>query len=116
MKKLFLSFVLSCFACVANAADIDFSEVVRTTKMPSDAEIMRVLSKCHFDEEQKKTLFVEIKKQLREIYSSDNPDEINNRLNSSLNEMKSGSYSDYIDDSVMNEFIKDLSDLPRVEK
>lgn len=113
MKKFLLGFILICFTGIAKAADIDFYQAVNSSGMPTDAEIMKMLSKFGFSEEQKREIFAETKKQLQSVYSSDNPGEVNARLNKTLQEMQNGSYSEFIDESVMNEIMKDVSDLPK---
>lgn len=115
MKKLLFILVLSCFFGTANAADIDFYQAVHSNQMPSDAEIMKMLSKFDFDEKQKKEIFIETKKQLQSVYSSNNPREVNARLNKTLKEMQNGSYSEFVDASVMSEIMKELSDMPAVQ-
>ena len=55
MKKVL--YILFLFLFSFTLADVDFSEAIGTTKMPSDAEIMKVISQFNFDPKQKEEIF-----------------------------------------------------------
>ena len=58
MRKLFLSIALFalCLSAIAQE-NIDYSQIVNSTSMPSDEEIMQVIEKFNFDHDQKQQLF-----------------------------------------------------------
>ena len=73
MKKgifyLFLSGILF-FNCAIAQENVNYSEIVNSTTMPSDEEIMQVIEKFNFDHDQKQQLFKETKKRLKNMYEN----------------------------------------------
>lgn len=72
-KKIFYMFLPIIFASSVFANDsIDIEEIVNTTSMPTDSEIMKTIDKFATTKEEKEYLFKETKKQLEILYSKDN--------------------------------------------
>ena len=73
MKKgifyLFLSGILFFNYAIAQE-NIDYSQIVNSTSMPSDEEIMQVIEKFNFDHDQKQQLFKETKRRLKNMYEN----------------------------------------------
>ena len=73
MKKgffyLFFSTILF-FNCAIAQENTNYAEIVNSTAMPSDEEIMQVIEKFNFDESQKQQLFKETKKRLENMYEN----------------------------------------------
>ncbi len=69
MKKILLAFSILMFAQFVFAQETpDLSELFSTAQMPSDAEIRQVVEKFNFTPEEKDQLFYETKKQIVELY------------------------------------------------
>ncbi|MBQ8476024.1 hypothetical protein IJ531_03080 [bacterium] len=109
MKKLLYILLASCAMGAINAADVDFTSVVNSTSMPSDAEIRAVVSKFNFDKDQQEILFRETKKKLQAMYASKNTVSTNAQLNQSLNQIKNGSANEYMSGSMKQEVLRDVS-------
>ena len=113
MKKIFCILSLICFMSCAAIADTDFTQAIQSTKMPSDAEIMEILSRFNLNEEQKKVIFKDTKKKLQEMYSSpNNTDSTNADLNLYLKLMEHEIFNEYAGQSVMKDVRKDIGKLP----
>ena len=69
MKKILITFsvlIFAQFVCAQEAPNL--SELFSTAQMPSDAEIRQVVEKFNFTPEEKEQLFLETKKQIVELY------------------------------------------------
>ncbi|MBR1617733.1 hypothetical protein IJ670_06225 [bacterium] len=99
MKKNILAFVLIIFCALfqlkAQAA-IDFSSAIGTTSMPSDQQILSVISRFNLDEETKQKVFQETKQRLRQIYSTEDVTKANEDLNSSVQILNTGVADEYM--------------------
>lgn len=77
MKKALYLVLFYIFMSVFNFAsaleNYDINQMVNSTTMPTDAEIMQVIDKYNFDAAQKDLIFRETKRQLEELYSAKNP-------------------------------------------
>ena len=91
-------------------ADYDFSQAVKTTPMPTDAEIRATISKFNFDDNQKEIIFRETKMRLKELYAKDAAG-INDELNQNYR-MMNGVGEEYLDESVKQQTIKRIDKLP----
>ena len=73
MKKgifyLFLASILFFNYALAQEA-INYAQIVGSTAMPSDEEIMQTIEKFNFDKEQKQQLFKETKRRLKNMYEN----------------------------------------------
>ncbi len=110
MKKLLYTLVLISFMGIASA-DYDFSQAVKTTPMPTDAEIRATISRFNFDDNQKEIIFRETKMKLRELYSKSDA-EINEELNQNYRMMNSVS-GDYLKDSTREQTKNRIKRLPQ---
>lgn len=61
-----------CFMNYSTAQEKDLSEMVKSSSMPSDEEIMQTIKKYNFDKAKEEHLFKETKKSLMELYSNNN--------------------------------------------
>ncbi len=99
MKKIIYTIVFCCFMSFA-MAEIDFSQAISTTTMPTDAEIRATIAKFNFTPEQQEAIFKDTKKRLQEMYSSKNPSEFNQELN------KNYEFMNQVPDELMNSSVK----------
>ena len=84
MKKiLFLLFSVIFMANIAFAQGeyTDYSQLLNSTTMPSDSEIMSIIDKFEFTPEQKQQLFKETKKQIQEIFETKNAALLEQKVN-----------------------------------
>ena len=83
MKKLLITVsVLFLFSVAfAQGEYSQYSELLNSTTMPTDSEIMMIIDKFDFTPEQKEQLFRETKKQLKEIYETKNAALLEQRIN-----------------------------------
>lgn len=113
MKKLFCILSLIFFMSCTAMADTDFTKAIESSKMPTDAEIMALLSKFNLNEEQKNVVFKDTKKKLQEMYSSkNNTDSANADLNLYLKVMEHEIFNEFAGPSITGELKKDISKLP----
>jgi len=112
MKKIIYVFLAFCFMGIA-FADIDFSEAINNSTMPTDAEIRHVISQFDFNQEQQDEVFKYTKKKLREIYSTNNMSQTNAELNRYYNQINDENVSQYMNNSVKNQLKRDISKLPK---
>ena len=114
MKKIIFTFISLCFMGIV-FADIDFTEAIQSTSMPTDAEIRNTISQFNFDEKQKEELFKETKKKLQEIYSGQNMEQTNAELNQYYSIMDSKELDPYINNSTRREIKREVSKLPKTD-
>ena len=112
MKKILCALFLSFLISYTAIADTDFSQAIQSSSMPTDEEIMNIISKFNFNEEQKKIIFKDTKKKLQEMYSMENIDQTNAELNQDMKVMNHEGLSEYVSPSVTNEVSKKASGLP----
>lgn len=112
MKKIVFMFLALCSMGIA-FADIDFSEAIQNSSMPTDAEIKNIISQFNFSEEQKEDLFKETKRKLQDIYSGKDMTQTNAELNQYYNIMDNKELDSYMGNSVRQELKRDVSRLPR---
>jgi len=112
MKKLLYSIIISCFISTA-FADVDFSQAIQNSSMPTDAEIRAVISQFNFNKEQQDALFKETKKKLRAMYTTQNASQTNAELNQYLNQVENGSMDKIIDPSMKRELLQGVSNMPK---
>ncbi len=78
MKKRIIYFVLSFvfvfsafnFANFAEAEEVNINQMINSTTMPTDEEIMATIKQFNFDKTQEEYLFKETKKKLTEVYEA----------------------------------------------
>ena len=72
MKKILtlLSILLIGQITLAQTDEINYIELMQTTSMPSDAEIRQIVDKFNFTPEEKEQLFAETKRQIEELYKT----------------------------------------------
>ena len=117
MKKLFCMLSLICFMPYIATADTDFTQVIESSNMPSDAKIMETLSKFNLNEEQKNVVFKDTKKKLQEMYSSkNNTDSANADLNLYLKLMEHEIFDEFAGSYVIDNVRKDIRNLPQTNK
>ena len=116
MKKIFYTLFLTCFLSCVVMADTDFTQAIHSSKMPTDAEIMEMISKFNFNEEQKRVIFKDTKKKLQDMYSSKNVDETNADLNLYLKVMDNEAIGEYMDSSISKDLRNDIKNLPQTNK
>ena len=114
MKKILYIAILFMFSfCLA---DVDFSEAIGTTSMPSDAEIMKVISQFKFDPKQKEEIFKETKKRLKEMYSNPDTLQSNEDLNANLKLLQDSSTDIILDPEKKQEALEEIKKLPSTKK
>lgn len=114
MKKIIFMFLALCFMGIA-FADIDFTEAIQNSSMPTDAEIKNIISQFNFSEEQKEDLFKETKKKLQEMYSGKNMAQTNAELNQYYNVMDNKELDSYINNSTKQELKQEVSKFPKAD-
>ena len=73
MKKILfflISIILFANITLAQNANIDLNQILQTTSMPSDGEIMQMLDTLGVPQEEKNALFIETKKRLEQMYAT----------------------------------------------
>ena len=73
MKKILfflISIILFTNITLAQNANIDLNQILQTTSMPSDGEIMQMLDTLGVPQEEKNALFIETKKRLEQMYAT----------------------------------------------
>ncbi len=117
MKKLFFTLCLTCFMSYSVMADTDFTSAIQSTKMPSDAEIMEIISKFNFNDEQKQIIFKDTKKKLQQMYSSkNNMSQTNADLNLYMKVMDNEAMGEYVDSSISKNLKNDVKNLPQTNE
>ena len=114
MKKIILMFLALCFMGIA-LADVDFAAAIKNSSMPTDAEIRRTLAQFNFDAQQQEELFKEIKKKLQQIYSGQNPEQVNAEFNQYYNQVNNEDLNQFMDSSVTQELKRDVSRYPKTK-
>ena len=117
MKRIFCILSLICFMSCAAIADTDFSQAIQSSQMPTDAEIMEIISQFNLNEEQKKLIFNDTKKKLHEMYSSKgNTDSANADLNLYLKMMEHEVFDEYAGSAIKKDVRKTVGNMPATNK
>ena len=114
MKKILYTVCLMLFMG-AFASEVDFSQMLNSTTMPTDAEIRAVISQFNFDKDTQEVLFKDTKKKLKQMYSQKDKQSVNQELNSSLDMLKSSEIDEYVSPQLKQEVLKEVDSLPKVE-
>jgi hypothetical protein len=96
-------------------AEYDFTSAIQSTSMPSDAEIMKMMNKLNIDKKQKQELFEETKKNLAQMYYSQDAATTNEQLNKYYELLNDEQMSKYIDKSTKREVMKALEPITSVQ-
>jgi len=111
-KFIFISLAFLMFGCTY-AQDVDFTQALNSTSMPTDQEIRAVISQFNFDNSTQEQIFKETKKKLQTMYANKNSAAINSELNSSLKTLENGSVDEYFDESKKTEVMQKINQLPQ---
>ena len=107
MKKIL--FIYLIFALSPVFADVDFTRAIKSTSMPSDAEIRAVLRQFEFTGEQEDAVFKEVKGKLKELYYSKDTEKSNIELNRYLNQLDNEAVGVFMDNQLKQRFLQDMS-------
>ena len=112
MKKILYTFFALCFMGIS-MADIDFTEAIQSTSMPTDAEIRAVLKQFEFNQEQENEVFKDVKRRLREMYSMKDLSKSNMELNQYYNQLDSEAVGVFMDNSTKQQLMRDMHKVPQ---
>ena len=107
MKKILFAFFILLTSIAM--ADVDFTNAIRSTSMPTDAEIRAVLKYFEFTGEQEDAVFKEVKGKLKQMYYSNDFEKSNVELNRYLNQIDCEAVGVFMDDATKRQLLQDLS-------
>ena len=107
MKKILFVFLFLSFSMAF--ADVDFTKALKSTSMPTDAEIKNVLKQFDFTDEQADAVFKEVKTKLKQLYLTQDFDNANIELNRYLNQIDNEAVGVFMDETTKRQFLMDMS-------
>ena len=107
MKKML--FAIALLSINFAFADVDFTNALKSTSMPSDAEIRAALKYFDFSGEQEDAVFKEVKGKLKQMYLSKDYEKANLELNRYYNQINNEAVGVFMDDQTKQQLLRDMS-------